>query len=86
MSRSRNDLRDDKMSGNLRRVLVLAGNHHQYLAYLHHQDESLYAFTFAQYPEQIRGKRFDEVVRTGESWLNPLNDDWQVREIEGASR
>lgn len=55
-------------------VLVIAGNHQQYQAFLRQHKVSPLQFRYCSQPEHIMGMRDATYVKTGEWWLNPILD------------
>jgi hypothetical protein len=65
--------------------LVIAGNAEQYKDYIKSCKDIPKTAKYCWREDQIRGYTSDdnlEIVRTGEYWLNPLNDSPYLRTLE----
>lgn len=62
--------------------VIIAGNHRQAQEYVRTHMLLPGEYIEANSPEKLYGLRDVEIIRTGEYWLNPANDDERLRYIE----
>ena len=59
----------------MKRVIVIAGNHYQYISYLRENNLGKNDAIFVNSSEQLRGLRNVTVIKYGEWWNNPIWDE-----------
>jgi hypothetical protein len=62
--------------------IVIAGSYQQYKSWLRENDLIPRDARYVSFPEQLRGLKDVEVVRTGTWWMNPCSYDDYLAVIE----